>query len=77
MPPLTLTLNVEIAVIKVMQPVAAQFTAVASPDESIVATSASLDCQVTLEPVNSWVVGLAVKVRIAMNCAVSPNAFNV
>jgi hypothetical protein len=53
-----------------------QPTAVARPDESIVATSMSLEAQVTVL-VRSTVIGLAVNVPIAMNCAVSPSAFKV
>jgi len=50
-----------------------QLIAVARPDELIVATSTSEDCQVT-ESVMSWLVGLALYMPMAKNWAVSPTA---
>lgn len=51
-------------------------TPVASPEESTVATSASLDIHVT-NALMSRVVGLVLNVPMARNCTVSPVEFNV
>lgn len=64
--------EVVLAVMVVVQLVDSHPVAVASPVELIVATSTSLDSQVT-ESVKSTVVGLVLKVPIAKNWAVSPS----
>lgn len=68
---------VALAVMVVMQGFGGvQATAVPKPDELTVAISTSLDAQVTVSVI-STVIGPAVNVPIAMNCAVSPSAFKI
>ncbi len=83
-PPLLFSVNVAFAVtvLPLVEVVSAVIvvllgpvpTPVASPEELIVATSTSLECQVTMS-VMSRVIGLLLNVPMAINCAVSPVRF--